>query len=145
MAVFFAIFFLVTIVVFAIIASMQKPQKSEMRIDCVAQLCDSMAAYVERLITSAEALSRLLRRVDVDLQAQYVLDNVDTCLSQEVVHKLIELSPFGRWKLTFLVMQDLLKCYHKMGYDLEEQDTPEMLGLVVMMARVVDCGLSDAE
>ena len=54
MAVFFAIFFLVTIVVFAIIASMQKPQKSEMRIDCVAQPCDSMAAYVERLITAAE-------------------------------------------------------------------------------------------
>ena len=97
--------------------------------------------YVENVVKASDSLYNFLLQVQCDPQANYVLDNVETNLSEEAKHEMVEISVFRRWELTFFVLLDLLKCFRRMGHSLSHDDTPEMLGLAVAASRLYNTGM----
>ncbi len=102
--------------------------------------------YVDSLVKVSDAFASFLRQVDIDPQANYVFDHVETEMKEEVKHELATTSFFRRWEIFYFVTQDLVKCFWRMGHSLAYDDTPEMLALAIMVSRLINLkGVSDVE
>ena len=98
--------------------------------------------YLRDIQIVAGQIHAFLNEVDRDPQAQYVLDHVSLGddFSEDAVETLHQLSPFGYWKISYFVAQDLIRCYKRLGHFLSDFNNLELIGLLIAYSKVMRLG-----
>ena len=107
-------------------------------------------AHRERFIQYIDAVSdslvRFLLQVDRDPQGKYVLDHVETTgLPESEIDAMRRITPFSSWTLSYLVYQDLIKCYNRLGHSLVNGHSLETLALLITVLKILPMGNEHGE
>ena len=102
--------------------------------------------FLQYIDAVSDSLMRFLLQVDRDPQGKYVLDHVETTgLPESEIDAIRRITPFSSWMLSYLVYQDLIKCYNRLGHSLVNGHSLETLALLITVLKILPMGNEDGE